>query len=118
MNWLKRQWLRLWRWLRPAEAPFGTTLVDELPDEPKPRTVYLAGEGRHLWCAGFVCPCGCGEIIRLNLLEDARPCWVVSKHPDETVSIEPSVWRQKGCRSHFFVRRGRIDWCPAESFMA
>ena len=81
MNWLKRQWLRLWRWFRPAEAPFGTALVDELPDEPSPCTVYIAGEGRHLWCAAFVCPCGCGEIIRLNLLKDARPCWGVEQTP-------------------------------------
>ena len=31
---------------------------------------------------------------------------------DGSVSLMPSVWRQKGCRSHFFLRHGRIDWCP------
>ena len=30
-----------------GRVPFGQPLVDELPDEPSPRTVYLAGEGRH-----------------------------------------------------------------------
>jgi hypothetical protein len=111
VKWLKRQWLRLWRSFRPTGAPFGITLVDDLPDELRQRIVYLAGEGRHLWCAALVCPCGCGEVIRLNLLKDARPCWGVNEHPDGTVSIQPSVWREKGCRSHFFVRRGMINWC-------
>jgi hypothetical protein len=85
--------------------------VDDLPDELRERSVYLAGEGRHLGCAALVCPCGRGEVIGLNLLKDARPCWGVDKHPEGTVSIQPSVWRQKGCRSHFFVRNSRIDWC-------
>ena len=111
MSWLRRQWLRLWRWLRPGRAPWAIALVDEPPDEPRSRTVYLAGERGHLWCAALACPCGCGDVILLNLLTEVRPCWAVKKHPDGTVSIEPSVWRQKGCRSHFFVQRGRIAWC-------
>ena len=23
----------------------------------------------------MICPCGCGEIIELNLLKQVRPCW-------------------------------------------
>ncbi|MDM9644782.1 DUF6527 family protein [Rhizobium sp. S163] len=26
-------------------------------------------------------------------------------------TLHPSVWRNSGCRSHFWVRRGRIAWC-------
>jgi hypothetical protein len=59
----------------------------------------------------LICPCGCGEVIELNLLEQARPRWSVQEHPDRTITLAPSVWRQKGCRSHFHLRRGRIDWC-------
>jgi hypothetical protein len=118
VSWLRRQWLRLWRWFRPGPAPFAIVLVEDLPDEPRPRTLYLAGEPGHPWCAALACPCGCGDVIRLNLLGDARPCWSVVEHRDGTVSVEPSVWRQKGCRSHFFVRRGYIDWCRADAFRA
>lgn len=32
---------------------------------------------------------------------------------DGTVSIKPSGWRQKGCRSHFFLKRGQIEWCKS-----
>ena len=70
--------------------------MDGLPDELRERTVYLAGEGRHLGCVALVCLCGRGEVIGLNLLKDARPCWAVDKHPEGTVSIQPSVWRQEG----------------------
>ncbi|MFX8036043.1 DUF6527 family protein [Acinetobacter baumannii] len=26
-------------------------------------------------------------------------------------TLSPSIWRSKGCRSHFFVREGLIVWC-------
>lgn len=111
MNRLRRLWLRFWRWLRPGTAPWATAFVEDLPDSPGRRTVYIAGEGGHLWSAAMLCPCGCSETIRLNLLRQARPCWAVDEHADGTVTFEPSIWRRMGCRSHFFFRRGRIEWC-------
>ena len=111
MSRLRRLVLRLWRWLRPKSAPFATVSVDDLHEEAASRTIYLAGERSKPWAAALACPCGCGAVICLNLLEDARPRWSAIEHRDGTISIEPSVWRRKGCRSHFFVRRGRIEWC-------
>jgi len=29
----------------------------------------------------------------------------------ERPSLKPSIWLQGGCRSHFWVRRGRVEWC-------
>jgi hypothetical protein len=95
--------------------PYRSVRVEEMPDTVKPLTVYLCGEGEHLWAAAMLCPCGCKEVIQLNLLKQARPRWSVQEHKDGSVSLMPSVWRQKGCRSHFFVRQGRIDWCRAYS---
>jgi hypothetical protein len=111
MSWLRGLWQRFWRWIRPGAAPFTTVLVGDLPDDLRARTIYLVGEDGHLWCAAILCPCGCGDVIQLNLLEAARPSWKVRESSDGTISIEPSVWRQKGCRSHFFVRKGVIEWC-------
>ena len=85
--------------------------VDDLPDVLKSGTVYLAGDEGHLWAAAMACPCGCRERIELNLLPQARPCWTAQRHADGTVTLMPSVWRQKGCKSLVFVRNGRIDWC-------
>lgn len=85
--------------------------VVDFPDALKPLTIYLAGEDGHLWGAALLCPCGCGERIELNLLQQVRPCWTMESHVNGTVTLTPSVWRQKGCRSHFFIRVGRVDWC-------
>ena len=96
---------------RRTPRPLKTAVVEDLPEKPLPSTVYLVGEGEYLWSVAFVCPCGCGELVQLNLLPDARPRWSAERHPDGTVSVSPSVWRVAGCRSHFFLRRGRVEWC-------
>jgi hypothetical protein len=90
---------------------FHGVRVEEFPDKLDRAKVYLAGEGDNLWAAAMICPCGCGDVIKLNLLKQARPCWGVQEHSDGTVTLAPSVWRQKGCGSHFLLRHGRIDWC-------
>lgn len=95
----------------PRVPVYQAQRVEDLPDTFQPLTVYLAGEEGHLWAAALLCPCGCGERIELNLLPQARPCWTVERQPEGTVTLMPSVWRQKGCKSHFYLRRGRIDWC-------
>lgn len=101
------------RWWRQQPQRFRYTRVDEFPDSLKPSTLYVAGEDPHLWAAAMLCPCGCGDVIELNLLKKVRPRWSVEQHADGSVSLMPSVWRRKGCRSHFFVRHGRIDWCQS-----
>lgn len=107
MNW----WQRIIHGCRVAVgAPrLATVLVDEMPEAPLRKTVYLVGEERERWIAGFICPCGCGELLQMSLM-DGRPRWRAEIHWDGTTSLSPSVWRQKGCRSHFFLRHGRIEW--------
>ena len=57
------------------------------------------------------CPCGCGETIELLVLDGAKPRWDVLIDKKNLPTLHPSVWRQTGCRSHFWVRKGRINWC-------
>lgn len=83
--------------------------VTEEPDVLLPNRLYLVGENGHLWHATLLCPCGCGEPIALNLLPEDRPCWRVTDRGG-VPSIAPSVARVRGCRSHFFLRRGKIVW--------
>ncbi len=85
--------------------------VEEFPDELEPYTLYVAGDKQHPWGATMLCPCGCGDAVQLNLLKEVSPCWRVQLNADRTVSLMPSVWRRKGCGSHFFLGDGRIDWC-------
>lgn len=123
MNWIAALWraigaaasfpvrwlLARWPWRKSRR--FRGERVEEFPDALQRAKIYLAGEGDNLWAAALICPCGCGDVIELNLLKQARPCWSVQEHQDGSVSIDPSVWRSKGCKSHFYVRHGRIDWC-------
>jgi hypothetical protein len=96
--------------LQPAPLCFRVELVDEQPDLLSRDRCYLVGEGEHRWFAAFSCPCGCTAPVVLNLLPGMRPRWRVEVHPDETVSISPSIARHVGCESHFFIRRGRVEW--------
>jgi hypothetical protein len=88
--------------------------VDEFPELLNSATLYVAGEEPHIWAAAMLCPCGCGDVIELNLLREASPCWTVRQRRDGSVTLMPSIWRTKGCRSHFLIRNSRIDWCRFE----
>ena len=59
----------------------------------------------------FHCPDGCGEIIKLPLNPRQRPRWGVSSDWLRRPTVNPSVRQTSGCKSHFWVRKGKIDWC-------
>ena len=111
MRWLSRLWECIKSWFIRRPQPFKATWVSDLPEILDSKLVYLVGENEYLWYAAFCCPCGCGETIQLSCLPDARPRWKVSVEEDGSVSLHPSVWRVKGCKSHFFLRRGLVAWC-------
>ncbi len=115
MSWLWNLWGRFRRWIRRAPAPLQTVSIEELPDELDAKTVYLVGEGPYLWFAAMICPCGCGATLHMSLLPDGHPRWEIIRHKNGTISLHPSVWRTQGCRSHFFLREGRIIWCSSFS---
>jgi hypothetical protein len=90
---------------------YHTVLVEgELPRHLRSKAIYVVQEDGYLEQATMVCPCGCGSVLHMNLLEDERPCWRVTQHPDGTATLFPSVWRKRGCRSHFWLRHGRVEW--------
>jgi hypothetical protein len=111
MKWLCVAWNWLEGLFRRQPRTWKAVLIEDTPVTPRPQIVYLIGEAEYLWSAAFLCPCGCGELVQLNLLPEARPCWTVISHPDSTVSVSPSIWRVAGCKSHFFLCRGKIEWC-------
>lgn len=80
------------------------------PKAIEPRTLYILTEDGAPWQAAMICPCGCGETLDLNLLPDERPCWCFAADNRGRASLDPSVWRKIGCRSHFWLRRGMIVW--------
>lgn len=103
----------LWRWLFPRQPELFIVerTVDE-PQAPREKTVYLIGDTGNEWAASFICPCGCGALISLNLLSHpGRPLWTVTEGRQKLATLTPSVWRKVGCKSHFVMRDGQIIWC-------
>lgn len=91
------------------QTKYRAVFVEDLPLELGKRKLYIVGEGEYRWFAAMKCPCGCGDIIKLNIRNDAHPYWRIIEYKG-TVSLEPSIRRLSGCRSHFYLRRGIIRW--------
>lgn len=93
------------------DCKFTTIYLSEIPDKIEPNKLYVIGEPNFLWTAIFLCPCHCNQIIYLNLLSGNFPFWEIEIELDNIPTISPSIRRIKGCESHFFIRRGNIQWC-------
>jgi Family of unknown function (DUF6527) len=83
-----------WRRLIASLAPRRSLKIaegDMLPEKLPLWNLVVARDGNEDWSVGLRCPCGCGQ--RLD------------------VSLHPSVWLREGCKSHFWLRSGKIVWC-------
>jgi len=72
----------------------------------KENRIVIVRRGRPRW-AILQCPCGCGDLVSLNLDPRTGPHWRARAGP-KGVSISPSVWRTSGCCSHFIVWDSRV----------
>ena len=111
---LKRLWLLLLATLGLTAKPdLIVELVKTNPSNeavPQNRLLVVGGRAYQKW-AYFRCPCGCGDVIMLSLAKSRRPRWAVTFDWLNRPSIEPSVRQTAGCCSHFWVRRGVVEWC-------
>lgn len=109
--------MRIARWFTRLWGKFGPArnlqVIDgeALPPTLPVRNLVLVRDDGDDWSVGMRCPCGCGDTIELMTLREARPRWDISVNQAGHPSLHPSVWRKSGCRSHFWVRDGRILWC-------
>lgn len=71
----------------------------------------LAREDGEDWSVGMHCPCGCGQRLELMVLPDVKPRWDLYTNAKGYVTLRPSVWLATGCRSHFWLRNGKVIWC-------
>lgn len=112
MSWLDRvsRWFRL---VVDQRRSFIAARVDDAPDVLDEGVVYLIGDSPKPWAALFLCPCGCGDTVSLSLMPTDRPSWRARIQVEGSITLSPSIRRTKGCRSHFFVRNGRVLWVKA-----
>ncbi len=106
VDWLKEQ--------RRPSVTFPKIRVVEAP--PKNDSIgrheffRVVRKGQDKW-ALFHCPCGCAQVITLSLQRAHTPHWSVSSGKGGRPSMRPSVWRDVGCMSHFWIEDGRVYWC-------
>lgn len=89
---------------------YRVAIDQDVPERIESRTLHLIGEQDKFWLAVMKCPCGCQDVINLPMSANARPCWkafIQSNKP----TLSPSIHRTTGCRSHFFLKAGRVVWC-------
>lgn len=106
---LTKLWLFAKEWLLPARRLISIE-GDLIPDGFSKRNLALLKEGGEDWCVAFRCPCGCGRLIELPLIPEAKPNWRLSCNKNGRPSLHPSVWLKEGCRSHFFIKEGKVIW--------
>lgn len=91
-------------------------LVKSVLDMPAPedlvpgQAVIVGAAERPKWVT-FPCPSGCGTPLLLSLNPDRRPRWKVTRDWLGRPSIAPSVHRADGCRCHFWLKKGKVEWC-------
>ena len=113
---MKRLWgqcLSLVERFRRRPLKYRLVYTEEIPDRLKKHILYAVGEGTP-WLAVLQCPCGCGDVINLSLLERDSPRWFLHREGDGAITLSPSVWRSKGCRSHFLIRKSVVMWCDTK----
>ena len=97
---------------------FNFKFSEDMPDQLLPEIVYIIGENKFYWSLIFICTCGCDDNIQLNLLKNVRPRWRFSIRKN-LITISPSVRKKTGCKSHFIIRRSKVekikDWMESRS---
>ena len=78
--------------------------VDSIPGDLEPHVLYVSLEFRTTM---HLCACGCRNEVVLPIRPTA---WTLS-YDGVAVSVSPSVGNWSfDCRSHYWIRRGRIEW--------
>ncbi|UQG60874.1 hypothetical protein MIH18_02665 [Marinobacter sp. M3C] len=108
MTW-SRWLLKLKENLLPARR---ITIIDaDTPPQTLPRrNLVLAREDNEDWAVAFRCPCGCGKRLELLLIKEAKPNWAISIGEGARPTLHPSIWLKGGCKSHFWLRDGKVIW--------
>lgn len=81
------------------------------PEEIKPGVLIVVGNSKFKKWACLKCPDGCGETILLSLSQSRRPRWTVVVDWLGRPTICPSIRQLDGCKSHFWLKQGTVEWC-------
>lgn len=102
--------------VKKPEPPVVFSTINTLEKPPKNTEIlehrfYFVMSGTLPKWSMFRCPCGCEDVITLSMQTLHRPHWRLSFTNSQRPTLHPSVWKDKGCMSHFWLRDGRVYWC-------
>ena len=84
--------------------------VETAPDQLEPDVLYVSIEFAMVM---HLCRCGCGSEVVTPLSPND---WKLT-FDGESISLYPSIGNWSfPCRSHYWIRRNRIEWAPAWSY--
>lgn len=92
------------------EKQYKYNYVEDVPDELKSDLLYIISNDNFQWQIVMLCPCGCKKILHMPLIKEGHAKWKYEIDKRNRISLHPSVNRIVGCKSHFFVRKGKIIW--------
>jgi hypothetical protein len=95
---------------RDVHYPHMVRVPDQASTIPhlKPGVLVLVMPGNRPKSLKFLCPCGCGQTVSVNLMPETGKAWRISYEEGLGISLWPSVWLDVGCGSHFFLRRNKV----------
>jgi len=97
----------IWKLKRKPRYSYISTV--DLPENINENVIYIVGENHCKWLAMLICPCGCGDVIQLNLLPECDDQWTI-KIKRKLITITPSINRRLSCKAHFLIIKGHLEW--------
>ena len=79
-------------------------------EQLKPDILYVVGEETYVKWIYLKCPDNCDEVIMLSLSSNKRPHWSIKWDKLGRPTIHPSIHKLDGCKSHFWIKRGKLIW--------
>lgn len=80
------------------------------PGRVKAKTLFIVGGKGYVKWAYIKCPCGCEDVLTLSLMKNHKPNWNLRVDKLNRPTLNPSVWKKDGCKSHFWIRKGKLEW--------
>ena len=95
------------------KADFRVRRAADMParEDLAPGVLVIVGDKRSPKWVAMPCPSKCGALLLLSLSQARRPRWSVSIDWWGRPTLAPSVRRTDGCRCHFWLRKGAVEWC-------
>jgi hypothetical protein len=81
--------------------------VETIQDSLEQGVLYVSEKYK---TAIHLCACGCGELTVTPFNE--KTGWTYVRDDQDRVTLSPSIGNfHILCRSHYFIRENRVDWC-------